>query len=321
MLRNYTQADRPGVAALWERSAARQGYAPRTPGQLGPLVFEHPYFDPRHAFVWETGGGVGAFICGCTGDDLPRGGERGYFTCFLADEALDSDAVCAEMFAALEETFRAAGKRCSAVTFFNPMRLPWVIPGTPGFEHNNMPGIATGLPLYGRMLAQGYREAARECAMYRSLEDFALPPEIEALEARLAAGGCTVQPYDPARHTGLGEMLEALGNPDWTAQITRAGQTGQLLPVALCGSVVAGFAGPVYPEPTGRGYFAGIGIAPAYQGRGLGRLLFFRLCQAEKEAGARYMSLFTGETNHARKIYESAGFRQVRSFGVLLKEL
>lgn len=321
MLRNYTVADRPAVAGLWQRAAARQGYAPRTPGQLDPLLFEHPYFNDRHAFVWATEGGVGAFICGCTGDDIPRGNERGYFTCFLADEALDTPELCAALFAALEDSFRAAGKRHSAVTFFNPMRLPWVIPGTPGFEHNNMPGIAAELPLHGRMLAQGYAEAARECAMYRSLEGFALPPEIKALEARLETEGYTVGAYDPALHTGLAEMLAALENPDWTDQITRAGRTGQLLPVALCGNVVAGFAGPVYPEPTGRGYFAGIGIAPAYQGHGLGKLLFFRLCQAEKEAGARYMSLFTGETNHARKIYESAGFQQVRSFGVLLKEL
>ena len=56
-----------------------------------------------------------------------------------------------------------------------------------------MPGVAAGLPLHSRMLAQGYTEAARECAMYRSLEDFALPPEIKALETRLAADGCTVQ--------------------------------------------------------------------------------------------------------------------------------
>lgn len=87
------------------------------------------------------------------------------------------------------------------------------------------------------------------------------------------------------------------------------------------GNTVAGFAGPVYPEPTGRGYFAGIGIAPQYQHRHLGKLLFFRLCEEEKKAGAAYMSLFTGITNPARRIYESAGFRSVRTFGVLLKTL
>ncbi len=41
----------------------------------------------------------------------------------------------------------------------------------------------------------------------------------------------------------------------------------------------------------------------------------------EKETGAKYMSLFAGEDNHARNIYLSAGFRIVRTFGVMLKEL
>ena len=100
-----------------------------------------------------------------------------------------------------------------------------------------------------------------------------------------------------------------------------AARDGLCLPVALAGNTVAGFAGPVYPEPTGRGCFAGIGIAPQYQHRHLGKLLFFRLCAEEKRAGAVYMSLFTGVANPARRIYESAGFTSVRTFGVLLKTL
>ena len=116
-------------------------------------------------------------------------------------------------------------------------------------------------------------------------------------------------------------MLQALDNPDWTARVTAAARDGLCLPVALAGNTVAGFAGPVYPEPTGRGWFAGIGIAPQYQHRHLGKLLFFRLCAEEKRAGAVYMSLFTGVANPARRIYESAGFTSVRTFGVLLKTL
>jgi len=53
----------------------------------------------------------------------------------------------------------------------------------------------------------------------------------------------------------------------------------------------------------------------------LGTLLFYRLLQREKEVGSQYMSLFTGEDNHARFIYLGAGFRIVRTFGVMLKEL
>ena len=91
--------------------------------------------------------------------------------------------------------------------------------------------------------------------------------------------------------------------------------------VALSGGTVAGFTGPVYPEPTGRGYFAGIAVAEQYRGHGLGKLLFYRLCRAEKERGARYMSLFTGIDNPAQNIYKEAGFTPRRYFAVMIKEL
>lgn len=321
MICEYSHADRGGVAALWARNAFRQGYAPRDVSALDALLFDHAYFSPSHSFVCRENNVVHAFICGCTGSDIPRGAERGYFTCLLADEEYDTEKTTALLFDALEDSFRAAGKTYSAVTFFNPMRLPWVMPGTPGFEHNNMPGIGTDLPLHARMLAHGYIEPARECAMVRDLKDFTVPAEMEAFAEKAASQGYTVALYDAARHTGLQEMLTALANPDWIRQITEAAEKKMTLPVALANNTVAGFAGPVYPEATGRGYFAGIGIAPQYQRHGLGRLLFYRLCEAEKEAGARYMSLFTGETNPAKKIYEGAGFKPVRTFGVMIKEL
>ena len=85
----------------------------------------------------------------------------------------------------------------------------------------------------------------------------------------------------PTATTGWTPCCKRLDNPDWTVRVTAAARDGLCLPVALAGNTVAGFAGPVYPEPTGRGFFAGIGIAPQYQHRHLGKLLFFRLCAEE----------------------------------------
>jgi ribosomal protein S18 acetylase RimI-like enzyme len=321
MICNYRPGDREAAEALWADNASRQGYAPRNRTALGAMLFDHPYFSPEHTFVLEEGGILHAFICGCTGDDIPGGKERGYFTCLIADEAYDTEETTEALFRALEDSFRAKGKTCSAVTFFNPMHLPWVIPCSPGFEHNNMPGINVSLPLHERMLRLGYVEPARECAMFRDLSDFVVPETMEARAVKLAQQGYTVDRYDAERHIGLQEMLTALKNPDWIQQITQAAEKKMLLPVALAGNRVAGFAGPVYPEATGRGYFAGIGIMPQYQHHGLGSLLFYRLCEEEKRAGAKYMSLFTGENNPAKRIYEGAGFQAVRKFGVMIKQL
>lgn len=321
MIRNARPADHAALLALWQQNAPRQGYAPRPAAAVDVLLFCHPYFSYDLTFIREEQGRAVAFVCGCVGENIPHGHERGYFTCLAADPAWDTQETADQLLAALENAFRAAGKTASAVTFFNPMRLPWVIPGSPGHEHNNMPGIATDLPLHGWMLAHGYTESTQEIAMYRTLADFTVPDSIQNLAKQNAAQGYTLARYDPVRHHGLDAMLQALDNPDWTTQVTAAARDGLCLPVALAGDTVAGFAGPVYPEPTGRGYFAGIGIAPQYQRHHLGQLLFFRLCEEEKRAGAAYMSLFTGVTNPARRIYESAGFTSVRTFGVLLKTL
>ena len=139
--------------------------------------------------------------------------------------------------------------------------------------------------------------------------------------AKMGGEGYHVERYDPDRHVGLEEMVAALDNTMWSEEIPAAGKSGMDLLVGLKGNVCAGFTGPVYPEKTGRGYFAGLGVAPQFEGHGLGTLLFYRLLEREKQAGAKYMSLFTGEDNHARFIYLNAGFRVVRTFGVMLKEL
>ena len=137
----------------------------------------------------------------------------------------------------------------------------------------------------------------------------------------MAEKGYLVDWYDETRHRGVDEMVESLQNSMWSAEIPAAAHGGLPLLVGLEGDTVAGFTGPVRPEPTGRGYFAGIAVGPEFQGHGLGKLLFYRLLEAEKAVGARYMTLFTGVDNHARLMYRKAGFREVRQFAVMEKVL
>lgn len=321
MIRTYSPRDGAALLALWNTVGVSMGYAPLDKAELDTLFLKHPDFSPEYTFLLEGNGEVLGFVNGCTGDHIPRGDERGYVTCLLLKPPADTRENALLLLSALEDAFRKAGRQYGAVTFFNPIRLPWVIPGTDGHQHNNAPGVATDLPLNGWMQGFGYREATRECAMYRPLEDFSMPQAVLDKAQAMANEGYTVDIYDPERHKKLEEMVAALENPMWSQEIPEAGQKGLHLLVGLSGNTCAGFTGPVYPEKTGRGYFAGIGVAPQYQHHGLGKLLFYRLLQAEQEAGAQYMSLFTGETNPARFIYQEAGFRVVRTFSVLLKEL
>lgn len=321
MIRNYLPSDAPALLLLWNTAGVKMGYAPLNGDQFDCFLLKHPDFSPDYTFVLEEGEHILGFVNGCTGGSIPKGDVRGCVSCLILAPEADGEENTLLLLSALEEAFRKAGRSCSTVTYFNPIRLPWVIPGTEGHQHNNAPGVATDLALYGRMLGSGYQEAAREIAMYRDLATFETPDWIEERAAKMAAQGYTVARYDPRRHQGLEEMVAALNNSMWSAEIPAAGRAGMDLLVGLCGNTCAGFTGPVYPEETGRGYFAGIAVAPQHEGHGLGRLLFYRLLRREKEVGARYMSLFTDAGGRARFIYLEAGFRIVRTFSVMRKAL
>lgn len=324
---NYSAEYARAVHGLWDLSGVRQGYVSLDRARFEEVLISHPCFRQEHAFVLKTGPAgfseeeeICGFVCGCAEESLSPGRERGYFTCLLLDGAHDNREATGLLLTALEDSFRRKGKRYLACNCFNPMRLPWYVPGTEGSQHNNAPGIAMDIPLFERMKECGYQDTGREYAMYLDLGQFISPDQKGELEKKAFSEGYSVEWYDPERHSHLREMVEATGNPMWIEEIPSAAERINML-AALKGNEVVGFTGPVYPEETGRGYFAGIAVSPLHERHGLGRLLFYRLCQEEKKAGARYMSLFTGADNHAQKIYRDAGFTVRRVFSVMLKEL
>lgn len=321
MIRCYTPCDDADLLRLWNTDGVRLGYAPLSEAKFRQLLPAHPEFSPNLTYVLEKRGRVCGFINGCAGDHIADGSPKGYISCLILEEAEDTQENTAMLVEALEGAFRRAGRTQSTVSFFNPIRLPWVIPGTDNHQHNNVPGVAVELPLYERMEALGYREISRECAMYYDLANHITPDWVTEKAGDMAARGYTVARFDPRVHRGLEEMVDGLHNPMWSAEIPAAGSAGMDLLVGLKGNDCAGFAGPVYPEETGRGYFAGIAVSPQHERNGLGTLLFYRLLQREREVGSKYMSLFTGVNNNARFIYLTAGFRIVRTFAVMLKEL
>ena len=233
MIRNYLPSDEHSLLELWNTAGLQLGFAPLKQETFHCLLTGHPNFSPEYTFVLEEAGRVLGFVNGCTGADIPKGDVRGYVSCLILAPEADNDENTARLLEALEDAFRRAGRRYSAVTFFNPIRLPWIIPGTPGHQHNNAPGIALDIPLHDRMIAQGYQETTRECAMYLNLADFETPAWVEEKAEKMAAQGYHVARYDAARHTGLEEMVAALENPMWSSEIPAAGKANMDLLVGL----------------------------------------------------------------------------------------
>lgn len=310
-----------GIIKLWNGSLVKEGYKELTSQSFEDIFEKNKYFKSETTFIRMDNGEVTGFACGCTGDDLPRGDVSGYITCIVLAPEYQTIENFTELLCLLERAFIARGRQTAEVLFFNPMMLPWYIPGTAGHEHNNAPGAPVGSFFHTGLLENGYRERTREAAMYLSLDSFSMPEDIIAKEQAAAAMGYEVGLFDKTRHFGIDEMLDELGNPLWRREISDC--TGQGIPVVIAAKNgrAAGFAGPVICQPSGRGYFTGIGVHPKHEGKGLGSILFFKLCQEFKNIATPYMSLYTGAENPAIKIYKKAGFTIVREFAVMRKEL
>jgi len=318
---NFKEKYVDGIIKLWNNSTVEDGYKELTIESFSHFFLKNSYFEMENTFVRIDDGEVTGFACGCTGDDLPYADVSGYITCIILSPKNRTIERFSELLGFLERTFEAQGKQNAEVIYINPIKLPWYIPGTPRHEHNNAPGALTESFYHISLLKNGFYERAREFAMYRTLDDFSIPEEVLSKERRARELGYEVAMFDRAMHSGVDEMLDKLDNPLWKREIPDC--TGKGIPVVIVahsGSAV-GFAGPVIRQSSGRGYFAGIGIHPEHQSKGLGSILFFRLCQEFKNIGTSYMSLFTGKENPGRKIYEKAGFIVVREFAVMRKEL
>jgi ribosomal protein S18 acetylase RimI-like enzyme len=74
-------------------------------------------------------------------------------------------------------------------------------------------------------------------------------------------------------------------------------------------------------QPSGRGWFTGICTDPLYERRGIATVLFNLLMQAFIAEGAAFSTLFTGDDNHAQKVYRRAGMRVARRFVIMEKTL
>lgn len=316
MIINFEEKYVDGIIKLWNESIVEDGYKELTTESFNQIFLRNTYFKTESTFICIEDEEVTGFACGCVGDDV-----SGYITCIVLSQKNRTIDKFSELLRLIEKTFRDQGKQNADVHYLNPIKLPWYIPGTRCHEHNNAPGALVGSFYHTGLLKNGFYERTRECAMYRTLDGFYIPEEILRKERTARELGYEVTMFDRTRHFGVDEMLDKLDNPLWKREITDCTEKGIPVLVAAHSGSVVGFAGPVIRQPSGRGYFAGIGVCTEHKRKGLGSILFYRLCQEFKNIGTSYMSLFTGKENPGRKIYEQAGFIVVREFAAMRKEL
>lgn len=309
------------IIALWNKAvSAELPYKSFTLETFQQKFLENPHFDAKFFFVcldestenriigFAQGIIKNTFLPGETKENTP-----GYITMIAVSPARRREGIGTALLKALEKAFQSEGKTKTDIIFFNPINLEWIVPGTDGHEHPNTPGVLLGSPGFAFFTRHGYETIAEQNSYHRALQQ--LPPsedvpKVSKILSSLAEKNIVITSFHPDKHFGLDALFDDLNNEHWRHEINTHLKTHPEWPLLVVsdGGKVVGFAGPVYPQPNGRGFFAGIGVHSAYGGMGIGTALFYRLCETEKEYGAAYMTLFTGVTNPARKMYEAAGF-------------
>ena len=321
----YQSAHLPGIVSIWNECVSR-GEALYRP--LVPSYFNEKFLiNGAEIYTALEDGCVIGFIAGCVKTQFLPGQNAqntpGYLSTLMVAPAHRNRGVASALLARLESRFRAMGKTVCAVTSTCPINLDWIVPGTPGHEHNNMPGADAEGMGYDFLIRRGYAERVREVAMYLDLATYQKSPEIEEKRAALAAQDIRAGLYDPALAADYHGMCDRVGSEYWRQVLREELEKDAPRPIlaAVHQGQMVGFTGPVDRQENGRGWFTGICTDPLYEKRGIASVLFNDLMEQFIRTGAAYSTLFTGRENHAQKLYLKTGFRAARQFAIMHKQL
>jgi ribosomal protein S18 acetylase RimI-like enzyme len=246
-------------------------------------------------------------------ENAPNDSDRGYITLFGVLPGFRRQGVGGALLEAAEEYLRFQGRKSV-----------WISPYAPGYF---APGVdveayAEGLAFLAK---RGYEEVYRPISMEAPLWSFAVPDWVQKREADHRTEGVAYTQFTPALIRPLIEFAERAFQGDWVRVCRQAalkildGDNPQRLQIALDNR---------NPTPVVLGFshfdgerFGPIGVDPEQRGRGIGQVLMYRTLQAQRDAGLRTAWFLWSDDKTAARLYDAAGFKIVRRFALLKKEL
>lgn len=348
-IRTFESRDLSCVISIWNESV-RDGevvYYELSEDYFHTKFEKDPNYDPTYSLVAVEADEIVGFINGVAKkvylDNETNENSPGYITCFFVRKAFRGRGIGRALVDGLCARFKAAGKGSVAICNDNPINLDWHIPGTPGHDHNNTPGVDISSPGYGFIKALGFIEDAREIAMYLNLKDYIPWDGMKERQAKLLAEGIYTGRYDASLGYDYDRACTRVGSEYWREVIrselacwkenrpntdVRFIPNGTKIPagprpmlVAACDGYIVAFTGPVDKQLSGRGWFCGIFTDPEFEHRGIAPVLFHLLMREFIAEGATFSTLFTGEDNRAQNIYLRTGFSIKRRFAIMKKAL
>lgn len=258
---------------------------------------------------------VGMIIAVC------KTSEMGAINAILVDTNYRNKKIGDKLLTKAEEYLKSKGCKSSFVYGYLPSCYSWYVPRFDKHDHPCAPGVRINSNEYFFLLHHRYEISSIQDAFHYNLSEYELSDSINQILENAKEKGITIELYDENKHSGLEEFYKDLNIYDFEKVIRANLELEKPYPflVVVKDGKVRGWTGALWNEESGRGHFDGIAITEDVRGGGLGKALFALLAYHSKLNGAKFMTFYTGQNNHARYIYMGAGFKIVQSFAIMKK--
>ena len=242
-------------------------------------------------------------------ENAPSDVDRGYITLLAVAPEAQRQGVGSQLLEHAEQYLRSQGKSVVMISSYAPGYF------IPGVDVN-----AYG-PALDFLKKHGYIEVIRPVSMEASLWDWSIPQWVRERQQKLSGEGTVIEPYHPELTLPLLEFARKEFPGDWvrvvreTAGRILSGDSPTRLLAAIDNGTIVGFAHHENER------FGPIGVAQSQRGRGVGQVLMFATLQAQREAGFRSAWFLWSDDKTAERIYNGAGFKEVRRFALMKKGL
>jgi ribosomal protein S18 acetylase RimI-like enzyme len=298
--------------AMVELAGAALGPERISEARLARYLLLDPSFDASGAMVAKAGNILAGFVF-ATARKPPADAtdaQRGFITALAVDERFRRQGLGTRLVAAAEASLKSRGKNVCLVSPYGPSYL------APGVDVAAYPAA---IAMFEKL---GYEQISRPISMQVDLSQLREIDYIARKRREFDASGAKVEPYTPAMTRLILDFARAEFGIDWhdayrdtMLLINRGLAPAERILVAHCGGEVLGIS-----HWDGE-RFGPIGVSSRHRSRGIGQILMFDTLARQRAAGHSVAWFLWSDDNTARRLYDNAGFREVRRFVVFRKSL
>jgi mycothiol synthase len=309
-IRPYHLRDEPGVLSVWNRALFAD---PINATTFRAKVLLDPNFDRETCLIAEKDGSVAGFVLGLRrrvpffGDGYQP--EEGWISAFGVTPEFQGQGIGSALLEQVLAALHALGVKTVSISPYVPNYF------TPGADAN---AYANGIKF---LVRRGFEVIDRPISMRAELTGFQIPEPIQQRKAELAAEGIEIRPAVPEDIVPVLDFIPQHFSWDWHREASGvlmdlfAGDPRWVnMIVAREGDEILGYA-----EHRGE-RFGPFGVHTQLRSRGIGRVLL-ATCLHEMLKKNYHAAWFLWTEDNAARLYSQVGFKEVRRFAVLRREI